>query len=155
MSNIIIVGCGRVGSVLAENLSDSNNNVSIIDRHPNTFRRLGQNFNGNKILGVGYDEEVLIKAGIEDADVVLAVTDNDNANLMVCEVCNRIFEIDHVIARLHNLKHERAYTQLGIDYVCGTRLLSERLYDKAISRHGSQAEHFGDYEILRFSLDLS
>lgn len=155
MSNVIIVGCGRVGSEVANMLSDNNNNVSVIESNPENFRRLGQNFNGNTIIGVGFDEDTLKRAGVEDSDIVLAVTDNDNTNLMVCEVCNHIFNIDHVVARLHNLNHETSYMQLGIDYVCGTRLVTEQLYSKVILDYGAHEISFGEYDILKFSLDLT
>ena len=131
MSNVIVVGCGRVGSQLANMLSDNGNNVCVIDKNVNAFANLGRNFNGSTVQGVGFDEETLVKAGVEDCDVMAAVTQFDNTNLMCAEVGSRLFGVPHVIARLYNPDHERAYMQLGIDYVCG------------------------EFEVLRFSLDLS
>ncbi|MFR4802175.1 MAG: potassium channel family protein [Eggerthellaceae bacterium] len=96
-----------------------------------------------------------IRAGVEEADVVAAVTQSDNSNLMVVEVVRRIFHVPHVIARLYNPARERAYMQLGLDYVCGTSLVAEELFSKILSGHGSHLDTFGDFEILRFSLDLS
>ena len=155
MENVIVVGCGRVGSQLANMLSDNGNNVCVIDRNPDAFANLGRNFNGSVIQGIGYDEETLIKAGVEEADVVAAVTQLDNANLMVAEVASRLFDVPHVIARLYNPDHERAYMQLGIDYVCGTSLVAEEVFSKIAVGHGSHLDTFGEFEILRFSLDLS
>ncbi len=120
MSNVIIVGCGRVGSRLANMLSDNGNNVCCIDKNPDAFVNLGRNFNGSVIQGVGFDEEVLAQAGIEECDVLAAVTQYDPANLMCAEVASRLYGVPHVIARLYNPDHERSYMQLGIDYVCGT-----------------------------------
>ena len=74
MSNVIVVGCGRVGSQLANMLSDNGSNVCVIDRSPDAFNNLGRNFNGSILQGIGFDEETLIKAGIEECDVVAAVT---------------------------------------------------------------------------------
>ena len=85
MSDIIIVGCGRVGSRLALMLSEHDNNVCVIDRDPSAFAALGRDFNGSTFVGVGYDEEILVNAGIEECDFVAAVTQSDNANLMVKE----------------------------------------------------------------------
>ena len=119
MSNVIVVGCGRVGSQLANMLSDNGNNVCVIDKNVNAFANLGRNFNGSTVQGVGFDEETLVKAGVEDCDVMAAVTQFDNTNLMCAEVGSRLFGVPHVIARLYNPDHERAYMQLGIDYVCG------------------------------------
>lgn len=79
MSNVIIVGCGRVGSRLALMLSDHDDNVCVIDRNPRAFAALGRDFNGSTFPGVGYDEEVLVAAGIEDCDFIAAVTQSDNA----------------------------------------------------------------------------
>ena len=155
MSNIIVVGCGRVGSQLASMLSENGNNVCVIDRNADAFDNLGRTFNGSTIQGVGFDEETLLRAGVEECDVLAAVTQYDNANLMCAEVANRLFDVPHVIARLYNPDHERAYMQLGIDYVCGTTLIAEEVFSKALSGHGSHLDTFGDYEVLRFSLDLS
>jgi trk system potassium uptake protein len=155
MSNVIVVGCGRVGSRLASMLSENGNNVCVVDKNPDPFINLGRGFNGSTIQGIGYDEETLIKAGIEECDVVAAVTNLDNANLMVVEVASRLFGVPHVMSRLGNPDHERAYMQLGIDYVCGTSLVAEDMFSKIISGYGYHIETFGDFEILRFSLDLS
>ena len=154
MSNVIVVGCGRVGSQLASLLSENGNNVCVIDRKPEAFTNLGLDFNGSTLEGVGFDEDVLIKAGIEECDVVAAVTQLDNTNLMVAEVASRLFDVPHVITRLYNPGHERAYTQLGIDYVCGTSLVAEEVFSKIMAGHGSHLDTFGEYEVLRFSLNL-
>lgn len=155
MSNIIVVGCGRVGSQLANMLSDNGNNVSCIDRSPDAFANLGRDFNGSTVQGMGFDEDVLMRAGVEECDVLAAVTQVDRVNIMCAEVASRLFDVPHVIARLSNPEHERAYMQLGIDYVCGTSLVAEDVFSKVMVGHGSHVASFGDFEILRFSLDLS
>ena len=155
MRNVIVVGCGRVGSSLADMLSDAGANVCVVDWRAEAFSNLGRNFNGSTVQGIGYDEDILVKAGVEDCDVVAAVTQSDNANLMVTEVASRLYGVPHVIARLYNHDHERAYMQLGIDYVCGTTLVAEEMFSKALSGHGSHIDTFGDYEVLRFSIDLA
>ena len=136
-------------------LSDNGDNVSVVDRDPESFTNLGRNFNGSIITGTGFDEATLRKAGVLDCDVVAAVTQSDNTNLMIAEVAERLFGVEHVIVRLYNPDHERAYMQLGIDYVCGTTLVAEEVFSKALVGHGSHLDTFGDYEVLRFSLDLS
>ncbi|MBR0405598.1 MAG: TrkA family potassium uptake protein [Eggerthellaceae bacterium] len=155
MRNVIVVGCGRVGSRLADMLSDAGANVCVVDWRAEAFNNLGRSFNGSTVQGIGYDEDTLVKAGVEDCDVVAAVTQNDNANLMVTEVASRLYGVPHVIARLYNHDHERAYMQLGIDYVCGTTLVAEEVFSKALAGHGSHIDSFGDYEVLRFSMDLA
>ena len=155
MSNVIVIGCGRVGSQLANMLSDNGSNVCVIDRSADAFANLGRNFNGSTIQGVGFDEDVLVRAGVEECDVLAAVTQFDNANLMCAEVASRLYDVPHVIARLYNPDHERAYMQLGIDYVCGTSLVAEDVFSKIVSGHGAHLDTFGEFEVLRFSLDLS
>lgn len=154
MSNVIIVGCGRVGSQLANMLSDNGDNVCCIDRSADAFANLGRNFNGTTLQGVGFDEDVLIKAGVEECDVLAAVTQHDNTNLMCAEVAGRLFDVKHVIARLFNPDHENAYSQLGIDYVCGTSLVADDIFSKVVSGHGSHVATFGDIEVVKFSLSL-
>ena len=153
--NIIIVGCGRVGSQLAMLFSDRKDDVVIIDMKADAFNRLGRNFEGRTITGVGFDEDVLMEAGIEECDVLIAATDIDNTNLMISEVGRRLYDVPHVIARLYSPGRESAYMQLGLDYVCGTTLVAEEIYSKIVSGHSSHVDSIGDYEILRFSLDLS
>ena len=129
--------------------------MCVVDRNAAAFSNLDRNFNGNTLQGVGFDEDVLVRAGVEEADVVAAVTQSDNSNLMVIEVARRIFHVPHVIARLYNPARERAYMQLGLDYVCGTSLVAEEIFSKIVSGHGSHLDTFGDFEVLRFSSDLS
>ena len=155
MSNIIVVGCGRVGSRLALMLSNYENNVGVIDRDPRAFASLGRDFNGATFAGVGYDEDVLMKAGIDECDFLAAVTQSDNVNLMVVEIARRLYDVPHAVARLYNTGHERAYLQLGIDYVCGTALVAEEIFSKISSGLGDHITTLGDCEVVQFALDLS
>ena len=155
MSNIIVVGCGRVGSRLALMLSNYENNVCVIDRDPRAFASLGRDFNGATFAGVGYDEDVLMKAGIDECDFLAAVTQSDNVNLMVVEIARRLYDVPHAVARLYNTGHERAYLQLGIGYVCGTALVAEEIFSKISSGLGDHITTLGDCEVVQFALDLS
>ncbi|MDO5043744.1 MAG: TrkA family potassium uptake protein [Coriobacteriia bacterium] len=149
----IVVGCGRVGSELAIMLSRNGHNVSVIDKDPSSFKRLGRNFNGRTIKGMGFDEDVLEQAGVEHADVVASVTSYDNTNLMVAEVARRLFNVPHVITRLYNSNRVTAYEQLGIDFVLGTSLISEEIYSKILSGHANHIDIFGDVELLSFNFN--
>lgn len=155
MKNVIVVGCGRVGSRLADMLSENGCNVCVIDMTVESFARLGRGFNGSTLQGVGFDEDVLRKAGIEECDVVAAVTNLDNTNLMIAQVAYHLFDVPQVITRLQNPNHERVYMQLGVDFVCGTSLVAEDVYSKVMVGHASHIDSFGNFEVLRFSLDLS
>lgn len=155
MSNIIVVGCGRVGSRLALMLSHYDNNVCVIDKNPRAFASLGRDFNGATYPGAGYDEDVLVKAGIEECDFLAAVTQSDNVNLMVVEIARRLYDVPNAVARLYNTGHESAYAQLGIDYVCGTALVAEEIFSKITSGLGDHITTLGDCEVVQFALDLS
>jgi trk system potassium uptake protein TrkA len=148
--NIIVVGCGRVGSQLATMLSVEGHNVVVIDRDETAFKRLGGSFNGVTIRGLGFDEDILEEAGVREADAFAATTDLDNTNLMACEVARKIFGVRHVVARLYNPVRERTYQQLDLDYVCGTTLVAESLVEKIKSGHGHHLNSVDDIEVIEF-----
>jgi trk system potassium uptake protein TrkA len=150
--NVVVVGCGRVGSQLATMLSVEGHNVTVIDRNDEAFKRLGSTFNGVTIKGLGFDEEVLIDAGIREADAFAAVTDLDNTNLMAAEVARKLFGVKHVVARLYNPQRERTYQQLDLDYVCGTTLVAENLLEKIHAGHGHHISTIGDIEVIEFKM---
>ncbi len=127
---VIVAGCGRVGSRLAEYLSFERHDVAVIDRDPNSFRRLGSAFNGLTIEGLAFDEETLREAGAGEADAFAAVTNEDNTNLMACEVAKVVFGIPSVLSRLYNPEKELTYFKLDLDYVCGTTLITQRIQER-------------------------
>lgn len=129
MLNIIIVGCGRVGSHLANDLSNEGHNVCIIDKDSSTFSSLGNDFNGQIIFGLGFDGDTLEKAGVDDCDILIACTQSDNVNLMTCEVAKRLYGVNRVIARLYNPTRLEVYEELGIEYICGTTLIANAIFD--------------------------
>ena len=130
MSNIIVIGCGRVGSQLAEGLSSQGHNVSVIDKNPRAFSSLGTDFNGVTIQGLGFDIDTLERAGSDDCDILVACTQSDNVNLMSCEVAKRLCGVERVIARLYNPTRLEVYEELGIEYICGTTLIARAILKK-------------------------
>ena len=135
--NIIIVGCGRVGSKLALLLSKEGNNVTIIDDAPASLRRLGGTFNGATLIGNCFDLEVLKKAGIESADAVVVVTNGDNTNIMTSQIARQIFKVPKVIARLYDPLRSEIYQRLGLDIISGTTLVASMIRDKLIESNFS------------------
>jgi trk system potassium uptake protein TrkA len=111
------MGCGRVGSTLARSLEDRNHTVSVIDSDPEAFRRLGPAFNGDKITGPGFDQDVLRKAGIKRADAFAAVSSGDNSNIIAARVARETFNIQQVVARIYDPGRAEVYTRLGITTV--------------------------------------
>lgn len=122
---IMIVGCGRLGSLLSNNLSRAGNSVVVIDRDEPTFNDLSPDFSGFRVHGDATQMGVLKEAKISKADVLIATTHDDNVNLMVAQVARRIFRVPHVLARVFDPKREEAYAQLGIDTICPTSVAAE------------------------------
>jgi trk system potassium uptake protein TrkA len=127
---IIIIGCGRLGSLLAEELSESGADVTIIDRDKTRLNALGSGFNGQIIKGIEFDTDILIKAGIKNADLLLAVTPDDNVNITVSMVAKRLFNVPRVIARVCSQDKIYVYEKLGIDLINPIQLGVEALIGK-------------------------
>lgn len=121
------MGCGRVGSTLARSLEDRNHTVSIIDSEPDSFRRLGPSFNGDKITGFGFDQEVLEKAGIARADAFAAVSSGDNSNIIAARVARETFGIDQVVARIYDPGRAEVYQRLGITTVATVKWTADQV----------------------------
>ncbi len=119
---IVILGCGRVGAYLAKILVAEGHQVTVIDRNAEAFRRLGPNFEGNLVVGTGIDEDVLRRAGIEQADAFVAVTNGDNTNVMAAQVAREIFGVPRVIGRIYDPLREEIYRMLGVETICPTIL---------------------------------
>jgi trk system potassium uptake protein TrkA len=125
----VIMGCGRVGARVATLLDNTGNDVAVIDTNSAAFNRLPVNFGGVTIIGTGIDEDVLRRAGIEDADVFIAVTNGDNRNIMASQVAQLIFEVPEVICRIYDPVREEAYRRLGLTTVCPTTTISAIVLD--------------------------
>ena len=121
--NIIIIGCGMVGSELAAELDMHGHDVSIIDEDGVGFEMLPESFSGFTTTGVPIDQDVLKRAGIGSADALCAVTDNDNMNIMVTELASKIFGVPKVFARIRDVSKGEIYEAMGIHIVCPTRLV--------------------------------
>ncbi|MEN6370491.1 MAG: TrkA family potassium uptake protein [Armatimonadota bacterium] len=130
---IVILGCGRMGSIMARRLSAEGHSISVIDQDADAFRRL-ENFNGKMVLGNGLDPDVLIRAGIEDADAFVAVTNGDNRNITSVQIAKEIFSVPKVLARIYDPMRAAAYDELGIPTMCttviGAGLMADYLLDK-------------------------
>jgi trk system potassium uptake protein len=113
----IIVGCGRVGSTLALQLVAAGQNVCVVDRKAESLRRLGDNFGGRTVVGVGFDKEVLTKAGVNETSCVAAVTSGDNSNILIARVARELFGAVKVVARIYDPQRAAIYERLGIHTV--------------------------------------
>jgi len=121
------MGCGRVGSALSRSLEKLGHTVAVIDRDPVAFRRLGANFAGATVTGVGFDRDTLMEAGIERADALAAVSNGDNSNIIAARVARETFGVDHVVARIYDAKRAEVYERLGIPTVATVRWTADRM----------------------------
>jgi trk/ktr system potassium uptake protein len=114
---ILIVGCGRTGSGLAKSMILRGHQVTVVDRDPASFENLGDQFKGRTLVGVGFDRQVLISAGIQQADAMAAVMANDEANVVAARIGKMIFRIPRVVARLNDPRQAEIYRRLGLQTI--------------------------------------
>jgi trk system potassium uptake protein TrkA len=127
---IVIMGCGRVGAQLAELLDGNGHQVTVLDTDAYSFRRLPPTFNGTALLGNGTDEDVLKRAGIEEADAFVAVTQGDNRNVMAAQIAKHIFNVPKVICRIYDPLRRELYSTLGLEAFSPTTIFAQMLKEK-------------------------
>jgi len=125
--HIVIMGCGRVGSSLARSLEKRGHTVAVIDVVPDAFRRLGPDFAGKTVKGVGFDREVLLEAGITDAQAFAAVSSGDNSNILSARVVRETFDVHNVVARIYDPGRAEVYERLGIPTVATVRWTADQV----------------------------
>ncbi|OGC85510.1 MAG: potassium transporter TrkA [candidate division Zixibacteria bacterium RBG_16_48_11] len=124
---VVVLGCSRVGAVLAAWLAQNKHEVTVIDWEYNSFRRLPQDLEIKQIMGSGVDREVLQRAGIEKSDAFVAVTNSDNTNLMSAQVVKNKFNVSKVIARVYDPNRAKAFEEIGLNILCPTISSAELL----------------------------
>lgn len=125
--HIVIMGCGRVGSALAQTLEQQGHTVAVIDLDPTAFRRLGSSFGGRRVTGVGFDQDTLREAGIEEAGAFAAVSSGDNSNIIAARVAREMFGIENVAARIYDPRRAEVYQRLGIPTVATVRWTADQM----------------------------
>jgi trk system potassium uptake protein TrkA len=120
------MGCGRVGASLAKALERLGNQVAVIDKNGQAFRRLGSDFHGQQVVGNGFDRQVLVAAGIERAGALAAVSSGDNSNIIAARVARETFGVQHVVARIYDPKRAAVYERLGIPTVATVPWATDR-----------------------------
>jgi len=134
--NVVIMGCGRVGARVASILDHHGHTVTIIDTNSLAFRRLSPEYAGDSVIGTGVDEDILRQAGIEVADVFIAVTNGDNRNIMAGQVAQVTFDVGQVIVRIYDPVREDTYRRLGLGTVCPTTTVSALIIDQVMGASG-------------------
>ena len=152
--NTMIVGCGRVGSQLAILLANEGHNVTIIDKNPEAFKRLGGAFNGVTAAGNGFDEVLLRELKIDAQDAFVSVTSGDNTNLMASQIAKKIFQVPRVMARVYDPTRADIYRKLGLDIISGTQLVAAMIRDKIIeNRFSSYLVETGELGVIEIVVD--
>ena len=125
--HIVIMGCGRVGSALAQTLENQGHTIAVVDRDPTAFRRLGSGFGGRRVTGVGFDQDTLREAGIEEAGAFAAVSSGDNSNIIAARVAREMFGVENVAARIYDPRRAEVYQRLGIPTVATVRWTADQM----------------------------
>jgi len=133
----VIMGCGRVGSMLARGLEKLGHSVAVIDRDKIAFERLGPDFGGDCVTGIGFDRDTLREAGIERADALAAVSSGDNSNIITARVARETFGVHHVVARIYDPRRAEVYERLGIPTVATVRWTADRML-RALLAEGTE-----------------
>ena len=125
--HVVIMGCGRLGSTLAQNLDGRGHSVAVIDQNADAFRRLPAEFSGTTVTGIGFDRDVLRAAGIERADAFAAVSSGDNSNIISARLARETFGVSRVVARIYDARRAQVYERLGIPTVATIRWAADRM----------------------------
>ena len=125
---VIVIGYGRIGSQVSKFLTDQKHDVTIIDHDSNADVRLGPNFKGRIIRGLGFDRNVLIQAGIEQAEAFIAASTSDNANIVAARIARNIFHVPRVVARLYDPLRAEIYQRLGLTTISATNWAAEKIF---------------------------
>jgi len=151
---IVILGCGRVGSTLAKQMSSEGHDVTVLDQTSEAFRRLGTKFRGQRLVGSGLDQDLLQRAGLENAGVFVAVTQGDNTNIMAAQIAREVFEVGKVVARIYDPIRAQAYRELGITTLCTTTLAAGLIHNAALGGGGDDLLQQAALSFDKIYLDL-
>jgi trk system potassium uptake protein TrkA len=127
------MGCGRVGSAIARRLEEIGHSVAVIDQDPAAFRRLGPDFGGRQVTGLGFDRQTLLDAGVDSAGAFAAVSSGDNSNIIAARVARETFGVQHVVARIYDSKRAEVYERMGIPSVATVPWTVSRLLRELLS----------------------
>ncbi len=152
--NIIIIGFGRVGARLAQTLSLKSCSVTVVDKDPTAFDRLGMSYQGRTVLGVGFDRAVLIEAGIEQADGLAAVMARDEANAVAARIAMRMFRVPRVVARIYEPRKAEIYRRLGIQTLSPVSIGVEFFTDLLSNAPMDLAARLGNGEANLINVEL-
>ncbi len=150
---VIVMGYGRIGSQVSKLLMDQQHEVIIIDHDGNADARLGPDFKGRLIRGLGFDRNVLLQAGIEQAEAFVAASTSDNANIVAARIAHNIFHVPRVVARLYDPLRAEIYQRLGLTTVSSTNWGAERIFQELTHTEMDVWQTFGHSEVSLIHLE--
>jgi trk system potassium uptake protein TrkA len=150
---VIIMGCGRVGEQVALLMADEGHDVVVIDYDPVALERLGPNFKGRKVKGVGFDRDVLVEAGIEQADAFAATSSSDNANIIAARIARNVFHVPRVVARLYDPRRAEIYRRLGLVTISSVQWGAERIHALLTHAQLDSVMSFGSGEVVLIEIE--
>lgn len=136
---VVIMGCGRVGAMLAWMLDQEGHDVTVLDTKPDAFRRLPAEFRGKRQIGNGIDQDTLAKIGVGDADAFVAVTQGDNRNVMATQIAKHLFGVPRALCRIYDPIREEIYRGLGLETISPTIVGAQLLRDTLEKGNGAKA----------------
>ncbi len=151
---VIIMGCGRVGEQLSRLLLDDGHQVTVIDPEPSALERLGPDFKGRRIRGIGFDRNVLLKAGIETADAFAATSSSDNANIVAARIARILFHVPRVVAQLYDPRRAEIYQRLGLRTISSTTWGAERIREMLVHSELDPLMSFGNGDVQLVSVEV-
>jgi len=151
---VIIMGCGRVGEQVSRRLDEKGHQVSVIHDADEVIERLGPRFHGKVVIGVGFDRDVLLQAGIENADAFAATSPSDNANIVASQIARNIYRVPRVIARLYDPRRAELYRRLGLVTISTTTWGAERIYEMLTHTELDAEVTFGHGEVTLIPVDV-
>lgn len=151
---VIIMGCGRVGEQVSRRLDEKGHQVSVIHDADEVIERLGPRFHGKVVIGVGFDRDVLLRAGIENADAFAATSPSDNANIVASQIARNIYRVPRVIARLYDPRRAELYRRLGLVTISTTTWGAERIYEMLTHTELDAEVTFGHGEVTLIPVDV-
>ena len=151
---IIIIGCGRVGAGLAKTLSLRGHTVTVVDNDPGSFERLGVNFKGKTVEGLGFEREILLRAGVEKADALAAVLDGDDENVVIARIAKVMFRVPRVAARIYDPRKADIYRQFGLQIISPVSLAIAKLSELMTFSQMATVTEMGTGDVENVELEI-
>lgn len=151
---VIIMGCGRVGSTVSKLMAQRGHDVTVIDHHDvDATTRLGADFKGRIIHGLGFDRDVLLQSGIQNAEAFVAASSSDNANVVAARIARNIFHVPRVVARLYDPRHAEIYQRLGLQTISSVDMGVRRIIEIITHAELDAVYKFGRGEVLLIEIE--